>query len=228
MNIETDELKKKKLKQSLLSYERVLCKALSEIGKELYHFNFAKEIVKFLLRFAYRKDETIVGIMKDFVQFFMASENPSTYSFKLLIIEHFSKMFKQRKFVATLNEDIFSALTHLYVEDVQAIEKKGKAEDNLDERIQDMKAKKVKGKLSKAGEKQLKELERDRQRRNARRKRKGLDDPRLQKELKTNLAMSEAVIDPAKIQKMVVFLDRDWLDHRTILLRDVQDREGVP
>jgi hypothetical protein len=203
VNKETEELKKKKLKQALIAYERVLCKALAEIGKELYHFNFAKEIIKFVLRFAYRKDDIILKIVEDFISFFMASDNPSIYIFKILILEHFSKLFKQRKFVANLTEPIFNALTHIYVEDSRAIEKNEKAEDSMEQRIQDLKQKKKKNKLSKAGEKQLKQLETDKMRRNLRRKRKGIDDPRLQKELKADMAKSEAIMDPAKINKLV-------------------------
>lgn len=221
-------MKKRKLKDALLAYERVLCKALAELAKELYHFNFSKEIVKFVLRFAYRKDETILKIIEDFVRFFMASDNPSTYSFKVIILEHFSKLFKQRKFVANLTESVFSALTHIYVEDSRIIDKKEKAEDNLDQRIDDLKMKKRKGKLSKAGEKQLKQLESDKMRRNARRKRKGLDDPRLQKELKSELAKSEAVIDPAKINKLVTLNDIDQHHHREVLLCYVQNCQRIP
>lgn len=204
VNAEKEETKKRKLRDASEAYERVICKALSEIGKELYLFNFSKEIVKFVLRFAYRRDEIIRNTVTDFVRYFMSSDNPSTYIFKMLIMEHFGKLFKQRKFVITMHEDIFEALTMIYVDDSPAaLSKEQRNDDTLDERITQMREKKKKNKLSKTGEKLLKKLEDDRRRRNERRKRKGIDDPRLQKSLKKELAQSEAIIDPVKVAKMV-------------------------
>lgn len=92
----------------------------------------------------------------------------------------------------------------IYVDDSpKALTKDQRSDDTLDERIKQMRDKKKRNKLSKTGEKLLKKLEDDRRRRNERRKRKGIDDPRLQKSLKRELAQSEAVIDPVKVAKMV-------------------------
>ena len=225
---EEESEKRKKLRQSLEKYDLVMCKALSELGKELYHYNYAREIVKYVLRFALHKKEDVRQIVTDFVSFFLSSQNPSTYTFKLLILEHFEKLFKQKKFVSMMPESVFAALTHTYTEDSSVQAKQDKSDDSLDKRIQDLRDRKRKNKLSKSGDKQLKQLEFQRSRRNERRKKQGLDDPRLQKELKNELAQSEAVIDPAKINKLVVYSDSEQPDHPEVLLHHVQGREGVP
>lgn len=200
---EEEPQKKKKLREALENYEAVIVKALSEVAKELYHFNFAREVIKFLLRFSFRKNEKVQEAIADFLHFFMTSPNPSIYQFKLLILEHFSKLLKQRKFAMSLPEIVFCGLVQIYVEDSSAISKEDKQVDALDKRIADLKEKQQRGKLSKAGVKMLKEAEKERSRRNEKRKKKGLDDPRLRKELKAELKQSEAVVDPKKINKLV-------------------------
>ena len=225
---EQESIKKKKLKESFDKLEIVVVKALAEIGKELYHFNFSKEIIKYVLRFAFRRHKQIQEIMCDFVGYFMLTQNPSTYQYKLLILEHFGKLIKLRKFVKIFPEDLFSKLTHVYAEGASTEEKLQKDSDTLDERIEDLKEKKKKNKLSKAGEKQLKELESQRRRRNERRKRKGIDDPRLQKELKAQMEKSEATLDPARINRLVGWVQAGVKHRREVLLHHVQDRERVP
>jgi hypothetical protein len=201
---EEEPVKKRKLRDACEAYERVICKALAEIGKELYHFNFSREVIKYVLRFAYKRDERIRSIVEDLIRFFMESDNPSTYTFKLLIMEHFAKLFKQRKFVVSLHENIFSSITCLYVDDsAKDMVKKQKSEDNLDEKISQLREKQKKKKLNKSGEKMLKKLEDDRRRRDERRKKRGTDDSRIQKALKKDLAESEAIIDPVKVAKLV-------------------------
>lgn len=202
---EKEPLKKKKLREALEQFEVVVLKALTEVAKELYHFNFASEIIKFVLRFAFKRHEGIQKLICAFLEFFMKSQNPSTYFFKLLILEHFGKLIKQRKFVNMFPEPVFAQLTEVYAEGSGEQDKAERELDNLQDRIDNLRERKKKNKLSKAGEKQLKDLEDQKKRRNERRKRKGLDDPRLQKELKANLVLSEATVDPAKVNRLVAW-----------------------
>lgn len=215
--------KKQRLKESLISYEIVMVKSLSECAINLYHFNFSKEILKYVLRFGLRKSPKLQEIVADTITFFMMSDNPSTYILKLLILEHFGKLFKQRKFVAMTPDLVFGSLCDIYCEGSDAVSREQKDMDTLDQRINAMRDRKKRNKLSKSGEKLLKQLEQDRTRRNERRKRKGLDDPRLQKELKQQLAASEATIDPQKINKMVNQLVEKYYYLMFKIIRDFPD-----
>jgi hypothetical protein len=205
------ENERTRLKDELINFELVVCKALTELMKHLYHFNFSKEIIKFLLKFALRKNDNIRMIIADFVTFFMSNQNPSTCKaahnedqYKLYILEHFGKLFRAQKFVRIFPDEIFKALTSLYVDDLNTVTDKEKQLDSIDKKIIAFRDKKKRGKLSRAQNKELDELEREKKRRNEKRKGKGLDDRSLQKELKSELDKSEAVLNPIRIKKLVM------------------------
>lgn len=54
-----------------------IVKAFSELAKNLHHFNFANEIIKFVLGFSLNKNKDIIAIVQELYVFILASQNPS-------------------------------------------------------------------------------------------------------------------------------------------------------
>lgn len=60
---EKDKEKRLKLKINRDNLDLVIVKAFAELAKNLHHFNFANEIIKFVLGFSLNKNKDIIAIV---------------------------------------------------------------------------------------------------------------------------------------------------------------------
>lgn len=74
---EKDKDKRLKLKTNRDNMDLVIVKAFSELSKNLNHFNYSNEIIKFVLGFSLSKNKDIIAIVQELYVFILASQNPS-------------------------------------------------------------------------------------------------------------------------------------------------------
>ena len=74
---EEDKQKRYTLRQNKDNLDIAIVKSFSELAKNLHHFNFANEIVKFVLNFSLNKNKVIQEIVQELYVHILASQNPS-------------------------------------------------------------------------------------------------------------------------------------------------------
>lgn len=114
-------------------------KSFSELVKHLGHFNEAKSILKFLMGFVLSKNHTIQKQMQDLLVYIIANENPNLGSFKLIVLEHFSKLIKNEKLLNMLNPEMFTPLLTIYIEDPSQILDKEKDMEGVEKKLKFLK-----------------------------------------------------------------------------------------
>lgn len=91
----------------------------------------------------------------------------------------------------------------MYIDSGESYIKKEKSEDGITKRIRALRDRQTRNKISKKQKEELATLLKEKKRVQEKRKKKGLDNPKVQKELKKKAEMSEAVINHEKVKKNV-------------------------
>lgn len=74
---EKDEKNRRILEVKRDNINLAVVKAFTELAKNIHHFNFTKEIIKFVLGFCLSKDKKILNIVQELIVFFLSSTNPN-------------------------------------------------------------------------------------------------------------------------------------------------------
>ena len=74
---EDNKQKRSKLRTNKDNMDIAIVKAFAELAKNLHHFNYANEIVKFVLGFSLSKNKHIISIVQELYVYILSSQNPS-------------------------------------------------------------------------------------------------------------------------------------------------------
>lgn len=69
---EEDKAKRQIIRQNKNNLDIAIVKAFSELAKNLHHFNFANEIVKFVLGFSLNRNYAIIKIVQELYIFILS------------------------------------------------------------------------------------------------------------------------------------------------------------